>query len=335
MKHIVVVAEVCENLIKPVTYELIAAALNIKKQNKSGRIKIIVLSADPLALCNKIAKQTGIDVIGLQIGDFHGYNSDGYKQCLVKLIKTMEYSHVLTAHTSQGQDFAPGLAIGLKAASISAVNGIRLDDKGLLYSRSVYNNRKNMIIRPVSDMPVVLTLIPGSFKFDQCHNRKTGEMDIHKVSFAPGQESKVRIRHKKSLKSLDRDPVLKTAKTVISAGRGIGKKENLDTIVKFTECFSSSTVGASRPLVDMGWIKYRHQVGITGTKVTPELYIACGISGSSQHLVGMQDAQFVVSINRNPEAPIFRHSDICIVEDVLEFIHAFLNHVKNSNTEAE
>ena len=102
------------------------------------------------------------------------------------------------------------------------------------------------------------------------------------------------------------------------------KKENLETIFQFAQCFSSSAVGASRPLVDMGWIRYEHQVGITGTTVMPKLYIACGISGSSQHLAGMKEAQFVVSINNNPDAPIFRHSDLCIVEDIHEFIQIFL-----------
>ena len=83
-------------------------------------------------------------------------------------------------------------------------------------------------------------------------------------------------------------------------------------------------MGVSRPLVDMGWIGYEHQVGITGAMVAPKLYIACGISGSSQHLAGMKDAELVISINKNPAAPLFRHSDLCITEDVLEFIQAFL-----------
>ena len=82
-------------------------------------------------------------------------------------------------------------------------------------------------------------------------------------------------------------------------------------------------MGTSRPLVDMGWLDYPHQVGITGATVAPKLYLACGISGSSQHLAGIKEAEFVVSINKNPEAPIFHHSDICITADVIEFIETF------------
>ncbi len=244
----------------------------------------------------------------------------------------MEPSHILAAHTSQGRDFAPGLAIKLKAASIPGVNEIRLDNKGLLYSRSVLGNTKNMIVRPVPGMPVVLTLIPGVFKSGNFDNPKTGQVEIHESSFEPGfkpgfksgHDTTRRIRHQKIVKKSCENQALKEAKIIVSAGRGIGEKENLETIYQFAQCFSSSAVGASRPLVDMGWIRYEHQVGITGTRVMPKLYIACGISGSSQHLAGMKDAQFVVSINNNPDAPIFRHSDLCIVEDILEFIQAFV-----------
>jgi electron transfer flavoprotein alpha subunit len=332
MKQILVIAEVFEGLIRPVTHELIAAALKIIELQQSGIIKIIIPlsghSGDPLLLSDRLAAQTGIDITCLKITNFQGYNSDVYKKSLTRFIKTVQPSHIIAAHTSQSQDFAPGLAVRLNAASISGVNGIRSDDDGLLYSRSVFNNTKNMIIRPVADIPVVLTLIPGSFKFDKPDIPKKGQIDIHEISFDSGQESTIRIRHKKILKPACSNQALKEANIIISAGRGIGKKENLDNIVQFAKCFSSSAVGVSRPLVDMKWIRYEHQVGITGTTVSPKVYIACGISGSSQHLAGIKDAQFVVSINNNPDAPIFRHSDLCIVEDIFEFIQVFLKEIK-------
>ncbi|MDM8535151.1 electron transfer flavoprotein subunit alpha/FixB family protein [Desulfobacterales bacterium HSG17] len=336
MKHILVIAEVFEDLIQPVTLELIAAALRIVDLQQSGLIKVIVPLDDPLPLADKLATQIGLDIIGLKIADLKGYNSDVYKQCLSQLIKTMEPSHILIAHTSQGQDFAPGLAIGLKAASIPGVNEIRSDNKILLYSRSVLGNTRNMVVRPVPGLPVVLTIMPGIFQPGNFDSPEKGQVKILEGLFDLESESGVksgndttrRIRYQKILKKSCENQALKGAKIIVSAGRGIGKKENLETIFQFAQCFSSSSVGASRPLIDMGWMRYEHQVGITGTTVMPKLYISCGISGSSQHLTGMKDAQFVVSINNNPDAPIFRHSDLCIVEDIHEFIQAFLKEAK-------
>ncbi|NOX33343.1 MAG: electron transfer flavoprotein subunit alpha/FixB family protein [Deltaproteobacteria bacterium] len=338
MKQILVIAEVFNGRVKPVTRELAAAALDIKiKQNLqqiSSDIHIIVPSDDPAAEAKKIAEQTGMDVTGLKIPGLKAYASEVYLYCLDRVIRTMNPSHVLAAHTSQGRDFAPGLALGLNAASISGVNCIQSHGDDLVYSRSVFDNTQNMVIRPTPDKPVVLTLLPGVFKPAPEKPEKSGRVDIQEIVFTPGSRGKGRIRHRRILKKPCENQALKGAKTIVAAGRGMKKKENLEFIFKFAECFSSSAVGASRPLVDMGWIGYEHQVGVTGAVVAPELYIACGISGSSQHLAGMKDAKLVVSINKNPAAPLFSHSDLCITEDILEFIPAFLKKTEAGESSA-
>ena len=197
MKQILVIAEIWEGQIRPVTWELVAAACKIKNspalKQLSPTINIIVLADDPLPLAEKIAKQTGIDVIGLQIPELKTYISEIYiygleqlmranpqtgdtyenvfcsknKQTTCKApIKEMNPSHILIAHTSQGQDFAPGLALSLSAASIPGVNDIRFDEEGIIYSRPGYNNTRNLRLRPAANRPLVLTLLPGSFKAD-------------------------------------------------------------------------------------------------------------------------------------------------------------------------
>ena len=355
MKQILVIAEIFAGQIRPITWELIAAARKIKNspalKQFSPTIHIIVPAEDPRPLSEKIAKQTGMDIIGLQISELKTYTSEIYIYCLEQLmrenpqisdsyqnvflskskktfckalIKKMTPSHVLIAHTSQGQDFAPGLALGLDAASIPGVNGIRSDEKGLIYSRPAFNNTRNLTVRPTSNRPVVLTLMPGIFKPTLGKEVKQGRVDIRKISFVPAACGKKRIQHRRTMKKVCENQALKEAKVIVAAGRGIKEKENLKAVFNFAQCFPTAAIGASRPLVDMNWIGYQHQIGITGAAVAPKLYIACGISGSSQHLAGMKDAEFVVSINKNPAAPIFRHSDICITADVLEFIRVFL-----------
>ncbi len=403
MKQIIVIAEIFQGLIRPVTWELAGTALriaeleadskylvndrgkgqndkkkNIRRQKKSGniqlqkelksRIRIIVPGEDPLPVAEKIAEHTSMDVICLKIKGLETYDCDAYKTCLFRVISEMDVvSHVLIAHTSQGRDFGFGLGVKLNAASISGVNSIFSDDDGLVYSRAVYGNEKNMMIRPAPDIPVVLTIMPGMFRDNIMNNLNNRTMEKGKITVCeipfngsyplkktkPVSDTGVdtdsaevenihvkgklcqkstaypcqfasRIIHGQILRKACGNKALKGAKIIVSAGRGIGEKDGLKEIFEFAECFSSSAVGASRPLVDMGWIGYDHQVGITGAEVSPRLYIACGISGSSQHIAGMKGSEIVVSINKNPDAPIFRHSDICIIADVHEFIKEFL-----------
>ena len=328
MKPILVIAEIFNGHIRQVTWELAAAAREIEtnqtKKQIFSAVHIIVPADDPLPLAEKISTQTGMNVIGLQIPRLKVYTSDVYIHCLGRLIRKINPSHILAAHTSQGRDFAPGLALELNTASICGVTGIRSDKEGLVYSRPVFDNTQNMMIRPAPNRPVVLTLMPGVFKQDIQTSGKPGRVDIQKIPFGPESCGKGRINHQKILKRPCENQALKGAKVIVAAGRGLGEKENLKSVFKLAKCFPSSAVGASRPLVDMGWIGYEHQVGITGAMVAPKLYLACGISGSSQHLAGIKDAGLVISINKNPAAPIFRHSDLCITEDVHEFIQAFL-----------
>ncbi len=335
MKQILVIAEIWGGQIRPVTWELVATARKIKnspllKQHVPA-IHIIVPADNPVPLAEKITKQTGLDVIGLQILELKTYTSEIYIYCLEQLIKEMNPSHILTAHTSQGQDFAPGLALGLNAASIPGVNGIQFDEEGTIYSRPGFNNTRNLMIRPTSNRPVVLTLMPGSFKPDGGDEKKPGRVDIRKIPFVPTTYGKKRIQHRRTVKKTSENQALKKAKVIVAAGRGLKEKENLGSVFKLAQCFPAAAVGASRPLVDMGWLGHQHQVGITGATVAPKLYLACGISGSSQHLAGIKDAEFVISINKNPEAPIFRHSDLCITAEVVEFIETFLNKIGDTN----
>ena len=335
MKQILVIAEIFTGQIRPITWELLAAAQKIKNspllKQISPAIHIVVPADNPAPLSERIAKQTGINVIGLQIPELKSYTSEIYLYCLEQLIKKMNPSHILIAHTSQGQDFAPGLALGLNAASISGVNGMSSDIDGMIYSRPILNNTQNLMVRPTSNRPVVLTLMPGIFKPDSKKEKKLGRVDIRRISFAPAAYGKERVQHNRTVEKPRENQVLKKSKVIVAAGRGIREKENLKFIFNFAQCFSNSAVGASRPLVDMDWLGYQHQVGMTGAKVAPKLYIACGISGSSQHLAGIKDADFVVSINKNPQAPIFRHSDVCITADVVEFIETFLRKRGDTN----
>ncbi|MCP4717840.1 MAG: hypothetical protein GY860_00150, partial [Desulfobacteraceae bacterium] len=165
MKPILIIAEVMDECVRPVTWELIAAARVIQSliEKKGGvnkkkipGIQVIVPAQNPMPLAKKILSHGGIDVLALEIPTSAAYTSEAYKNWLSPGIKELAPSHILVAHTSQGRDFAPGLAVRLKAVSISGVNKIGSDGDGLLYSRPVLNNTRNMVLRPESGIPVVL-----------------------------------------------------------------------------------------------------------------------------------------------------------------------------------
>ncbi len=337
MKPLVIIAEVMDGSLRSVTWELIAAARVIQRlkklqsdqrEEKEGAdqknfpvIQVIVPGQNPMPLAEKISSATGTDVLALKIPNLAAYTSEAYKNCLGPLIRELAPSHILVAHTSQGRDFAPGLAVRLRAASISGVNKIRSHEEGLLYSRPVLNNTRNMVLRPEPGFPLVLTIMPGIFSPQASGVKHPGSIILKEIFSGGGQ---VRMDHQKILKNKSNHQKLKQAQTIVAAGRGVGERSNLESVLRFAETFSASAVGASRPLVDMGWIGHDNQVGITGASVAPRLYIACGISGSSQHLAGMKESDWVVSINKNFQAPICSHSDLCITADVMDFIHSFM-----------
>jgi electron transfer flavoprotein alpha subunit len=129
----------------------------------------------------------------------------------------------------------------------------------------------------------------------------------------------------------DIESSIEDADVIIAAGRGIGKPENLQMVKDMAQLFDNAAIGASRPVCDNKWLPYRHQVGVTGKTVTPKLYVALGISGSQQHLAGMKNSQCIVAVNRDPHASIFSVADYIIVEDLAEFLPAFMTKYNERN----
>lgn len=336
MNPILVIAEILGNRIGPVTLELVSAARMIRDSYPGGssdkggdtrennsRILIVVPHRRPVPLADQLAADTGLDTIALSLPDTRACRNEVVKEALVALMKKTAPSHVLAAHTALGREIAPGLAVRLGAASIAGVIGIRScspDGGAPVFTRPVMDNTRVQAVEPDPNLPAVLTLVPGAFPRFSGKAVSGGRVLEETAAI---DLRKLRTVQKKHLKPVGSSQALKSARVVVAAGRGIGEKENLGAVSQFAGAFPSSALAASRPLVDMGWIGYERQVGVTGASVSPDLYIACGISGSSQHLAGIKDAKYVVSINKNPDAPICRHSDLCITADVMAFIREF------------
>jgi electron transfer flavoprotein alpha subunit len=308
---IIVIAEHEEGKVRPITYELAALAVELGRRT-SAEIRLVVLGGKAAAA--EVASRTGLHVVAIRIPGLCGYNAEGYKDVLFQLFSEWRPSYVCAAHSIQGLDFAPGLAVRLGAACITGVIGLAEEEGRIGFSRTVCSGK--MVADVAAETPTqVICLQPGCMDLPAVEALKPGRIEVRTMESA--------ARKTKSLgttgQTLD-SSALTEAEVIVAAGRGIGKAENLGLIQRLAQLFPRSAVGGSRIVCDLGWLDYRQQVGVTGCTVAPELYIACGISGAVQHLCGMQGAGFVVSINTDPKAAIFNASDVCIVEDLTSFI---------------
>lgn len=324
MRPILVVAELENGNIRPVTLELLAAAGKIRDLVADfPDILVLVPDEHPRKPARKIAVTTGYRTLGAYWPC--RVTPESLKQGLTYILDDIQPSFLLFSHTTMGREVAPALGVRLGACTISGVTDIHSDPghgECLVFSRPVMDNNELLSLCPARAGLCILTLAPVAFGGrDGKEPGSPGEVVEMRVPDTCLEPSVTRVSMTPKAKG---GHEIKGAKIVVGAGQGIGDRENLDRIRAFADRLPGACVGASRPLVDQGWIPYSRQVGITGATVAPDLYIACGISGSSQHLAGMAGAKWVVSINKNPDAPICRHSDFCIQADLNEFIDTFL-----------
>jgi electron transfer flavoprotein alpha subunit len=316
-KGVMVVAELLEGRVQPVTHETIAFARRLAGR-ESPSIRVVVPGGDVLGAAREVADAAGIDVIALQADSLEPYSAETWRTALTALIMARGPSHVCIPHTSRGCDFAPGLAAGIGASCVTAVEDVRGEPGSRTFIRSILNGKMRMHVRANREI-TVLTILPGAFHAENLfplpsENRR---MDVEVVTVA---DCPRRTHALGMVAAGEQDFDLALADVVVSAGRGIGREENLALIRQLAGLFAKSAVGCSRTVCDRGWLDYGHQIGLTGKTISPKLYIACGISGAVQHLAGMRGSKFVVAINTDPGAAIFREADIGIVEDLTTFI---------------
>ena len=319
-KDIYIIAESGQGHITYETYELITFARNLC----AGRLSIIILlDSNSEAQATEIAEKTGCDTIAVIDNQLKLYNNLSYCNAIMKVLPENVPFYVCLAHTSMGYDLAPQLAIKLNAACITSVENVH---EGI-FSRSVYSGRFTVDIAPHTPS-VVITVPPGAYPSFPSQTRTPGSVKkIEALVLAPPSRSKT-IGFKESI---HRDSKLKDAEAIVSAGRGVGKKDNISFIKDLSAIIQRSALGASRAVCDLGWLEYSHQIGTTGQTVSPKLYIACGISGAVQHVSGMKGSQTIVAINTDPNAAIFHVAHYCITEDLSTFIPILLDEFKTGS----
>ena len=323
-KRIVVIAEHFQGKLAPVTFELLACALEIQRFGQVP-VSVVILGDRVEALAHEIAWASGMEVTAIQDPNLITYNGEIYKNILSEFLPELSPACVCIAHTGQGWDFAPGLAIKLGAACITGVERLFEEDGRICFTRPMFNGKLVADFKAMVD-PTIITVQPGSFKAPSFEARTPVPVILRTTSYQPRQS-----RSLGTMRAKKESPALTEADVIVSAGKGIGRKENLEIIERVAALFPKSAVAGSRSICDSKWLDRNRQVGLTGATVNPGLYIAAGISGATQHIAGMRSSGFIVAINIDPNAAIFNVSDVCVVEDLTACIPAVIEAYHQSN----
>ncbi len=251
------------------------------------------------------------------------YTADGFTAALEQLIRKISPSIVLFPHTYQVRDFAPKLATRFDKVLVSDTIGLRVESGAPIFVRQLFQGKLNADVKPSGPEPHFVSIQAGAFRADQL---ESGSAPIEQ--FVPQlTAAQIRAKPLEPFRESARAVDLNSADIIVSVGRGIKEKDNIPIVEELAKALGAE-LAASRPICDNGWLPMERQVGSSGQTVSPKMYLAVGISGAIQHLVGMKGAKTIVAINKDANAPIFEVADYGIVGDLFEVVPALVAEVK-------
>jgi len=291
-----------------------------------GRVIGVVLGHPAREAADEFARESGLEVVALDHQALSVYNADAWIAALAEIVKERGPSYILIPHTATGWDYAPRLAVKVGGSCITAAVGLA-EGEGVTFMRRVLGGKMEEELTPHSDRPAVVTVTPGSVEVKDAD--KPGEVVEERLADDVLASVGKRSRTLGRVEALRGDLDLSRAEVIVTAGRGVGAPENIGLIEELASCFDKGAVGASRPVVDAGWLPYEHQVGQTGQTVAPKLYLACGVSGQIQHVSAIAGSELIVAINSDQKAAIFAVAHLGVVKDLHEFVPALIGKIKD------
>lgn len=326
-----VFAEQKEGVVAGVTLELLGEGRKLADQLGTTLSAVLLGSGMDDAAQELIAY--GADRVYL--GDspqFRNFLEDPYAEVLVELCREHKPAIMLLGATTIGRSLAPKMAARLRTGLTADCTGLAIEEEteNLLQTRPAFGGNLMATILCPNRRPQMATVRPKVFPPAKRDGNRTGE--VVRYDYA-NRRLPQRAELLEVIKEAGQTVNLAEANIIVAGGRGLCEQKNFVLVQELAEVLGGA-VGASRAVVDAGWIPYAHQVGQTGKTVCPKIYIACGIHGAVQHLVGMQSSSLIIAINKNPEAPIFSVADYGIVGDVSEVIPALIKEIKKVRGEA-
>jgi len=313
---ILAVAEQRDGKLNRATWETIAGA-----QQAGGEVAVAVIGSGVDALTAELAAAEATAVVVADHAVLAQYTADGYVQALQQIIAAEAPSHVFFPHTYQTRDFAPALAARLNRPLITDVIAIKKQGDAVVLVRPVFQGKLNADVTIGGPAPHLATFQIGAYRADAA--RKGSAAAPVKAAALTLDAGSIRQKPEAPFKEARQAVDLSQAERIVAAGRGIKGQEHLKIVEQLAQALGAE-VAASRPICDAGWLPMDRQIGSSGQTVAPKLYLALGISGAIQHLVGMKGSRTIVAINKDPDAPIFEIADYGIVADLFEVVPALL-----------
>jgi electron transfer flavoprotein alpha subunit len=309
-RKVLTLAEVRDGSLRNVSFEAIAAAKTIAQ---GGEVVSVLVGENVQSYANELFFYGADRVVVVEHANLKHYTSDGYSQALMAVIDAEKPEGIVLGHTALGKDLSPKLAIKLNSGLVSDVVSVEEAGGNLIFTRPIYSG-KAFEKKIVTDGIIFITVRPNNIQPLERDESRSGEVSNVSVDI-------------KDLRTIIKEVVRKTAegvdlseaKVIVAGGRGVKSAEGFKPLQELAQVLGGA-VGASRGACDAGYCDYSLQIGQTGKVVTPDLYIACGISGAIQHLAGMSNSKVIVAINKDPEANIFKVADYGIVGDLFEVV---------------
>ncbi|MFC1550304.1 electron transfer flavoprotein subunit alpha/FixB family protein [Candidatus Neomarinimicrobiota bacterium] len=321
---ILVVLENSNGSIHRLSLEAIVAAQKMAKADNL-KIAVLVIGAQAQELASSAAKNAVSEVLILQNSQLEEYTADGYSEAIKQVIESENPKSILFGHTYQVRDYLPRVSALLKKPLITDVIGFETNNGRLTFTKNVFNGKLTANISTSVESPVLVSFQAAANSID---NLISGEAPIRTidVTFEAGI---IKSQPEAPFQEAAGDVDLTSANIIVSVGRGIGKEENMPLVEALASALKGE-IGSSRPIVDAGWLPNSRQVGSSGQNVAPKLYLALGISGAIQHVVGMKGSKNIVAINKDQDAPIFEVADYGLVGDVIEILPKLTDALKIS-----
>lgn len=313
MGNILVVAELtADGSIREATFELVSFAQKVA--GSSGRsVHSVVIGSGVGDAANELASKGGGQTHVADDAGLANYSVDAWNKAIRAAVDAADADLVLLSNTPLGWDVAPRIAAGLDAAFASDCFDVEASGDGLTFTRRVFNGKLDAKL--TTSGTTVASMQPGATEaFSGSGDGSTSPLAVS----LDGLRAKFVETRQAEATGVD----LTKADIIVSGGRGVGAPEKFPEVIQPLADALGGAMGASRPVVDAGWLDHPYQVGSSGQIVSPKLYIACGISGAIQHLVGMKGSNYIVAINKDPDAPIFEVADVGVVADLLEVVPA-------------
>ncbi len=322
---VLVFVEVRQGAIKKSSLEAVGAARAIADSLGEPVTTVTIGDHDAKVLARAGADQT----VALTHDLLDFYSTEGYTDAISQVTDEVQPRAILGAATAMGRDLLPRVAARLRVALAQDCIGIEIATEGKLEcTRPIFAGKAFEKVQ-LTRTPAMATLRPNVFSPCAEDTARTAEA----IPFTPNiAEERIRARVTGTEASTGLKLELTEANIVVSGGRGLKAPENFAVVADLADALGGA-LGASRAAVDAGWIDHRHQVGQTGKTVSPTLYVACGISGAIQHLAGMSSSKYIVAINKDPEAPIFKLADFGIVGDLFTVVPALAQEVRKIKSE--